>query len=63
MIEGAVNAAFQAVVVLSLRGPSGRTLEVEAVVETGFDRFLTLPPRVVTELDTACASMWSRAGA
>ena len=37
MIEGAVNAAFQAVVVLSLRGPLGRTLEVEAVVDTGFD--------------------------
>lgn len=53
MIEGAVNAAFQAVVVLSLRGPSGRTLEVEAVVDTGFDRFLTLPPWVVTELDLA----------
>ncbi|MDE2695112.1 MAG: clan AA aspartic protease [Chloroflexota bacterium] len=53
MIEGAVNAASQAVVVLSLRGPSGRTLEVEAVVDTGFDRFLTLPPRVVTELDLA----------
>ncbi|MXZ46218.1 MAG: clan AA aspartic protease [Chloroflexi bacterium] len=53
MIEGAVNAASQAVVVLSLRGPSGRTLEVEAVVDTGFDRFLTLPPRVVAELDLA----------
>ncbi|MCY3655694.1 MAG: clan AA aspartic protease [Chloroflexi bacterium] len=53
MIEGAVNAAFQAVVVLSLRGPLGRTLEVEAVVDTGFDRFLTLPPWVVAELDLA----------
>lgn len=63
MIEGAVNSALQAVVGLSFRGPTGRVLEVEAVVDTGFDRFLTLPPRVVTELDTACASMWSRAGA
>ena len=43
MIEGAVNAARQAVVGLPLRGPSGRALEVEAVVDTGFDRFLTLP--------------------
>lgn len=53
MIEGAVNAALQAVVGLSLLGPSGRVLEVGAVVDTGFDRFLTLPRTVVTELDLA----------
>ena len=53
MIEGAVNAGLQAVVGLSLRGPSGRVRDVEAVVDTGFDRFLTLPPGVVTELDLA----------
>ncbi|MYD65769.1 MAG: clan AA aspartic protease [Chloroflexi bacterium] len=51
MIQGAVNAALQAVVGLPLRGPSGRVAEVEAVVDTGFDRFITLPARVVTELD------------
>ena len=34
MIEGAVNGALQAVVGLPLRGPTGRDLEVEAVVDT-----------------------------
>ncbi len=57
MIEGAVNAARQAVVGLPLRGPSGRALEVEAVVDTGFDRFLTLPLRVVSELDLTFAGV------
>ncbi len=57
MIEGAVNAALQAVVSLPLRGPTGRALEVEAVVDTGFDRFLTLPLRVVKELDLAFAGV------
>lgn len=57
MIEGAVNAALQAVVSLPLRGPTGRALEVEAVVDTGFDRFLTLPLRVVKALDLAFAGV------
>ena len=50
MIEGAVNAAQEAVVGLRVRGPSGRTRDVRAVVDTGFSRFLTLPPSMVTEL-------------
>lgn len=50
MIEGAVNAAHEAVVGLVVRGPSGRTRDVRAVVDTGFSRFLILPPSIVTEL-------------
>ena len=50
MIEGAVNAAHEAVIGLLVRGPSGRTRDVRAVVDTGFSRFLTLPPSMVTEL-------------
>ena len=57
MIEGAVKAARQAVVGLPLRGPSGRALEVEAVVDTGFGRFLTLPLGVVSELALAFAGV------
>ena len=49
MIEGAVNAAHEAVVGLLVQGPSGRTRDVRAVVDTGFSRFLTLPPAMVTE--------------
>ena len=53
MIEGGVNAAYEAVVSLRLQGPTGHTLEVDAVVDTGFSRFLTLPQSIVTELGLA----------
>ena len=50
MIEGVVNAAYEAVISLSLRGPSGQTREIDAVIDTGFNGFLTLPPALVAEL-------------
>ncbi len=50
MIEGVVNAAYEAVVTLPLRGPDGRSREVDAVVDTGYNGFLTLPSSVVAEL-------------
>ena len=50
MIEGVVNAAYEAVVPLPLRGPAGQARHVDAVVDTGFTRFLTLPSAMVAEL-------------
>ncbi len=50
MIEGVVNAAYEAVVSLTLDGPAGQTRDIGAVVDIGFDGFLTLPPAVVAEL-------------
>ena len=50
MIEGVVNAAHEAVMTLPLQGPAGRALETDAVLDTGFSRFLTLPPSTVAEL-------------
>ena len=50
MIEGIVNAAYEAVITVFVRGPAGRVRQVEAVVDTGFNRFLTLPPSLVAEL-------------
>ena len=50
MIQGVVNAAYEPVVSLAFQGPSGQSPEVEAVVDTGFSEFLTLPPDLVTEL-------------
>ena len=55
MIEGAVNAAYEAVISIPLRGPSGQTREIEAVIDTGFNRFLTLTPEVVAELGLSFA--------
>ena len=32
MIEGTVNAAYEAVLILSVQGPEGQAREIEAVV-------------------------------
>jgi clan AA aspartic protease len=50
VIEGVVNAAYEAVVSLPLQGADGRTQEIEAVVDTGYTGFLTLPFTLVDEL-------------
>ena len=51
MIEGLVNAAYEPIVKLAVQGPSGRGREIDAVVDTGFNAFLSLPPSLVTELE------------
>ena len=50
MIKGVVNANYEPVISLSLQGPAGQKREIEAVVDTGFNGFLTLPPSLVSEL-------------
>jgi predicted aspartyl protease len=50
VIKGVVNSAFDAVVNLVLRGPSGRAREIEAIIDTGYNGFLTLPPALVSEI-------------
>ena len=35
---------------LPVRGPSGQAQELDAVIDTGYDGFLTLPPSLVEEL-------------
>ena len=51
MIEGGVNANLEAVVILPLQDSSGQTREVEAVVDTGFNGYLTLPPMMMEDLE------------
>ncbi len=51
MVEGVVNARLEAIVTLTVRGPSGRAREVEAVIDTGFSEFLIVSPELVAELD------------
>ncbi len=57
MIQGVVNAAYEAVVTLPLQDPEGRTRDIEAVVDTGYSGFLTLSPELVDELELPFAYM------
>jgi clan AA aspartic protease len=53
MIAGTVNADYEAVIRLRVQGPSGLAHEVDAIIDTGFNGFLTLPPALVTALGLA----------
>lgn len=50
MIQGVVNSDYEPVVSLTVQGPSGQSQEIEAVVDTGYNGYLTLPPDLVAEL-------------
>jgi clan AA aspartic protease len=58
MITGVVTASLQAIIRLTVRGPEGQEREVEAVIDTGFDGTLTLPPGLIAALGLA----WHRRG-
>ena len=57
MIQGVVNTAYEAVVALSLQGPEGQAQDIEAVIDTGYSGFLTLPPGLVDDLGLPFAYM------
>ena len=50
MIQGVVNAAYEPMIALAVQGQSGQSRDIEAVVDTGFNGFLTLPTTLVSEL-------------
>ncbi|MCY4530507.1 MAG: clan AA aspartic protease [Chloroflexi bacterium] len=50
MIQGVVNSAYEPIVSITVQGPGGQAREIEAVIDTGFSEFLTLPPALVAEL-------------
>lgn len=50
MVTGSVNALLDATIRLSVSGPTGQQLEINAVVDTGFSGFLTLPLSSVASL-------------
>ena len=52
-----MNAAYEAVITLAVRGPAGQRREIQAVVDTGFNGFFTLPPALVEELGLPFASI------
>ncbi len=45
-----MNAAYEPVVTLTVHAPSGLASEIEAVVDTGFNGYLTVTPVLAAEL-------------
>ncbi len=50
MITGVVNAHREATIRLPLQATNGRDQEIEAILDTGFNGSLTLPPAVIAAL-------------
>ena len=51
MMSGSVQPNFDAVVTLLLRGPDGTSVDVQALVDTGFNGSLTLSTEIVQSLN------------
>ncbi len=47
---GVVNDRLEAIISLSVQGPTGETRSFDAVLDTGFGGFLTLPASLIAEL-------------
>ena len=58
MITGVVTPQREAIVHLAVHDRDGRAHEVEAIIDTGFDGSLTLPPSVIAALGLT----WRRRG-
>ncbi|MXX49031.1 MAG: clan AA aspartic protease [Chloroflexi bacterium] len=50
MITGVVNQRLEALVSLEVRGPNGDARMIDAVIDTGYSGYLTLPGQVITAL-------------
>jgi len=50
MITGIVNANREATIRIVVRGPAGTAQEIDAVIDTGFTGFLTLPSDLIIAL-------------
>ncbi|HJS07414.1 MAG TPA: hypothetical protein VJ809_07120 [Pirellulales bacterium] len=58
MIAGLINDDREAIIELTVHGPTGRKSKIEAVVDTGFDGWLTLTPILIARLQLP----WRRRG-
>jgi clan AA aspartic protease len=50
LITGTVNANQEAIIRLEVRGPRGAMREIDVVLDTGFNGFVTLPHAVIAAL-------------
>lgn len=53
MIEGFVNANLEAVVRLAVSDSHGEEREIETIIDTGYNGFLTLPAETIADLNLA----------
>ena len=51
MMQGVVNQRCEATLPLFVRNASGQVQVIDAVIDTGFNGFLTLPSSIITALD------------
>lgn len=58
MITGVVNAEFEPIIPLSIRRADGTILTQDAIVDTGFNGWLSLPPDLIIQLNLT----WKRRG-
>jgi clan AA aspartic protease len=58
MITGVVTDRREAVIRLRVRGPAGQDQEIEAIIDTGFDGWLSLPSSIIAQL----ALTWRQRG-
>jgi clan AA aspartic protease len=50
MITGVVTDRREAVIRLTVRGPGGQNQEIDAIIDTGFDGWLSLPSSTIAGL-------------
>jgi clan AA aspartic protease len=58
MISGIVNAEFEPIITLSVCGSDGKIYTQDAIVDTGFNGWLSLPPSLIAQLNLR----WKRRG-
>jgi clan AA aspartic protease len=58
MITGIVNPEFEPIISLSVCGFDGKVYTQDAIVDTGFNGWLSLPPDLITQLNLR----WKRRG-
>ncbi|NCS22686.1 MAG: clan AA aspartic protease [Microcystis aeruginosa G11-06] len=58
MIAGIVNADFEAIISLSICDSEGNIYAQDAIVDTGFNGWLSLPPDLIDQLNLK----WKRRG-
>jgi clan AA aspartic protease len=58
MITGVVNADFEPIIPLSICGSDGKVYPQDAIVDTGFNGWLSLPPDLIAQLNLK----WKRRG-